>query len=588
MADKIVKITFEIDGLQQSVTNIDDAKSAMAQLEKQVQDVGDAADDAAKEIKKVGQEGQDAGEATEGAMKVADEATGGLATRVKEVTQGLGKMGKLGYESLLKLAGGSKAFALAIASTGIGLLVVALGVIASQWDNILGTVTGVGKEQKALLADAEKTATAEQDALNALEASENSLKLQGKSEKEIRDLKIEQTEEAIAALTVALEQQKQVKKSQVEAATRNRDILSGMLQFISLPITAILKAYDYIMGTDYANTVFDSVSELVFDPEEVAEEGDATIAETEKTIAALRNKADGFRLAEQQANTDAANKAKELREKEAADKKAADEKAAAEKKAADEKAAADAQKLLDQYKANRDTINDLLQQADLDSIENTLDRAMAELAIQRDTDLQKLRDAGATEDEINRIKKSYSDKAKQLAKDEEDYKKALRQQNIDDALAGTSKMLADVNKLVGEGMAGYKAIAQAQNAIDTYASATAAYKSVAGVPGIGPVLAPLAAAAAVAAGLANAKAIAKVQAPGMEGGGAAPNISIPTGPTFDPTQATRTVDAGNNVVTTDAQSAAGNGQTIIKAYVVSSDVTSQQEADAKIKGLSRL
>jgi len=137
-------------------------------------------------------------------------------------------------------------------------------------------------------------------------------------------------------------------------------------------------------------------------------------------------------------------------------------------------------------------------------------------------------------------------------------------------------------------MAGYKAIAQAQNAIDTYASATAAYKSVAGIPGVGPVLAPLAAAAAVAAGIANAKAIAKVKAPGMEGGGAAPNISIPSGPTFDPTQATRTVEAGNNVVTTDAQSAAGNGQTIIKAYVVSSDVTSQQEADAKIKGLSRL
>jgi len=587
MADKIVKITFEIDGLQQSVTNIDDAKSAMAQLEKQVQDVGDAADDAAKEIKKVGQEGQDAGEATEGAMKVADEATGGLATRVKEVTQGLGKMGKLGYESLLKLAGGSKAFALAIASTGIGLLVVALGVIASQWDNILGTVTGVGKEQKQLLADAESTATAEQDALSALEASENSLKLQGKSEREIRDLKIEQTEEAIAALTVALEQQKQVKKSQVEAATRNRDILTGMLQFISLPITAILKAYDYIMGTDYANTVFDSVSELVFDPEEVAAEGDATIAETEKTIAALRNKADGFRLAEQQANTDAANKARELREKEAADKKAADEKAAAEKKAADEKAAAEAQKLLDQYKANRDTINDLLLQADLDSIESTFDRVMAELAIQRDADLQKLRDAGATEDEINRIKQSYSEKAKKLAKDEEDYKKALRTQNIDDALAATSKLLGDTNKLIGEGMAGYKAVAQAQNAIDTYASATAAYKSTVGIPIVGPVLAPIAAAAAIAAGLANAKAIAKIKAPGMDAGGAAPNISVPTGPTFDPTQATRTVEAGNNVVTPTGNGAA-NGQQVIKAYVISSDVTSQQEADAKIKDLSRL
>ena len=35
MADKIVKITFEIDGLEQSVTNIDDAKLALQGLETQ-------------------------------------------------------------------------------------------------------------------------------------------------------------------------------------------------------------------------------------------------------------------------------------------------------------------------------------------------------------------------------------------------------------------------------------------------------------------------------------------------------------------------------------------------------------------------
>ena len=44
MADKVVKITFEIDGLEQSVTNIDDAKAALQQLETQAKKTEDAAE----------------------------------------------------------------------------------------------------------------------------------------------------------------------------------------------------------------------------------------------------------------------------------------------------------------------------------------------------------------------------------------------------------------------------------------------------------------------------------------------------------------------------------------------------------------
>jgi hypothetical protein len=88
---------------------------------------------------------------------------------------------------------------------------------------------------------------------------------------------------------------------------------------------------------------------------------------------------------------------------------------------------------------------------------------------------------------------------------------------------------------------------------------------------------------AVAAGLANAKKIAATKIPG--GGNApAPNISVPTGPSFNPAA---TVEAGDNVVTPEGQGTVNN-QPVIKAYVISSDVTSQQEADAKINDLARL
>ena len=52
-----------------------------------------------------------------------------------------------------------------------------------------------------------------------------------------------------------------------------------------------------------------------------------------------------------------------------------------------------------------------------------------------------------------------------------------------------------------------KRLAQVQATVDTYAAATAAYKSAATIPYIGWILAPIAAAAAVAAGMANIQQI---------------------------------------------------------------------------------
>lgn len=66
-----------------------------------------------------------------------------------------------------------------------------------------------------------------------------------------------------------------------------------------------------------------------------------------------------------------------------------------------------------------------------------------------------------------------------------------------------------MNKNSEEGLAAYKAFATASAIIDTLASATAAYKSLAGIPIAGPALGAAAAAAAVAAGMANVMQIQK-------------------------------------------------------------------------------
>ena len=600
MADKNVKITFEVDGIQNTVGSIDELQSALKgvetqakKTEKTVENVADAADD-------MGKKSEEAGKAGEGALKVMDEASGGLATRVKEVGGGIKAMGQAAIKSFKAAVTGANSMKKALIATGIGAIVVALGLLVSYWDDIVGAISGVSSEQKQLLVDTQATASAAQEQLEATSASENSLKLAGKSEKEIRDLKIEQTNEVIAATEQVLLQQKQQSKAQEEAMQRNKDIAQTVIRLLLSPITLILATVDAmtaaisrIPGIDIATNLEEGfsggIANMLFDPEETAAAGAATVAETEKQLAKLKNSRDGIILQGQAADQAAYDKKKALDEKAAADAKALALQVAADKKAADEKAAADAQKLLDQYKTNRDIINDLLQKADLDSIESTFNRAMAELAIQRDLDLQKLTDAGALEEEINIIKQSYTDKAKKLSKEEADYQKALRKQNINDALAATSSILANTKELIGEGMAGYKAVAIAQATIDTYASAQAAYKSVVGIPIVGPVLAPIAAGVAVAAGIKSVQNIMKTKIPGGGGGGGGAVPSMPSVPAFNPSQATggTTVTAGNNVVTAGNQQG-GTGNTVIKAYVVSDDMTSQQEKDKKINDLARL
>lgn len=600
MADKIVKITFEIDGLETSVSNIDDAKVALQQLESQAKKAGDAADGAADDFDKLGDASKDAGEAGEGAISVLDEATGGLASRFKNVITGVGKMGKALKTSFKAGIQGASGLKKALISTGIGALVVALGLIVAYWDDIVGLVSGVTSEQKKLNAEVEANVTKQQEALDALSLQENSLRLQGKSEAEIRDLKIQQTNEVIAATEAQLVQMQKTKDAQVAAAQRNQDIAQGVIRFLTLPITILLTTVDQLtaaiskipgidIGTNLEEGFSGGIAGMIFDPEEVAEEGDATIKETEAQLAKLKSTRDGYKVQQQKEDQAAADKAKADREKQAADELAAAEKLAAEKKALQDKADADAKIAQEKYLANRQLINDMLQQADLDAIDNTFKRAAEELRIQEETDIAKLQAAGATEAEINRIKASYVKKNKQLTEEEAAFNKAMKEQDVANALSAGSQILGSIVSLVGEGTAVGKAAAIAQTTIDTYGSATAAYKSVVGIPVVGPALAPVAAGVAVAAGLANIKKIISTKTPGDKSAGAPAGVSVPAAPTFDPTtalQAGANADTAENEITLGEQT--GSTQPVVRAYVVSSEVTNQQEADAKINDLARL
>lgn len=85
---------------------------------------------------------------------------------------------------------------------------------------------------------------------------------------------------------------------------------------------------------------------------------------------------------------------------------------------------------------------------------------------------------------------------------EQNFKK-IQQQNAREGLASTASNLKNVAGQWKQFAGAYKTIAIAQATWDTYSSAVASYKAMAGIPYVGPALGVAAAAVAVASGIAN-------------------------------------------------------------------------------------
>lgn len=242
------------------------------------------------------------------------------------LSQGLSQLkdiGKVGEQLKLSFKGltaGANGFKKALISTGIGALVVAVGLLVTYWEDIMALVGGVSKEQKKLNEETQNNLVAEQEKLEAIDGQTNQLKLQGKTEKEILDLKIAQTDEAIQAAEINLQNAEATKKAQVEASQRNKQILQGLIAFVTAPITTLLAGIDLAgkaLGQNFnlVEGFTGGLANLVFDPEATAEAGDKTIKEAEATLNSLKEKRAGFVLSQQAEEKAANDKAAEDRDK---------------------------------------------------------------------------------------------------------------------------------------------------------------------------------------------------------------------------------------------------------------------------------
>ena len=468
-----------------------------------------------------------------------------------------------------------------IGATGIGALLLAVGGIVAYWDETKAAVGGVSEEQKKLLEDTQADAKAQQDKLSTIDSQDNILKLQGKSEKEILDLKIKQTGEVIAATEKQVAQQKIVLQAQLAAEKRNKEILKGILTFVTAPLQLVIDGVNkvaQVFGKGFDFNVAEKLSGLVFDPKETEKKGQEEIAALDKTLNDLKNKQAGYQLSVQSLNKQTSDAAKAN-----ADKLAEEQSARLDKQLQDEKKLTE--DLLAEYdkrKKQLQGVRTLSQKeiAALDAAQAKEDKEKQDKINNERIDGQMKVVATTTNFALQGIQKQQ-EATKNSAENISAVNKWLASEDkkrLDEKVADTQMALDALSAIVDQNSVAGKAIAVAQAIINTYQGATKAL-------GQGGALGFVTAGAVIAAGIMNVKKIVSTKIPSakgtgsVEGGAAAPSISA-SAPIAPPQPQAQTT-------TLDSQSINAIGNQTSRAYVVESDVTSSQQRIAAIQQRAR-
>jgi hypothetical protein len=462
-----------------------------------------------------------------------------LVSGFKDMASSLGSLGKV------------------LLTNPIFLIGAAIAAIIVNFQELKGLVDGVSSSQKESLALAEANANEAQRQLDLIGQSENILKLQGKSEREILDLKMAQTQAAINEQKVVIAGLESIQDSQIAAAERNKGILVGILNFITLPIRALLMQIDAIgaglvklgvlekgLGlTEMLDSGVNLLAKQMFDPDAVKKEGEAAIQAAKDKLLGLENQLAGHKLSVNKINSDAA------------------------------KAAADAQKAADEAELKR---REKFHADKLEIERKGLVQVQAqEVGLKQATNAQLL-----TEDQ----KRAAAEREEQNARTER------LKQNANNSLAISSEALGGLTAL-NEVFAGkskkqqeaafkrQKAINIAGAIIDTYKAANAALAT------YPPPFGAIAAGASIAVGLAN---VMKIKNQKFEGGGSSGSSGGSGG--GSPSIGSGANAGGGQPAFNPINTAFINNRPpqTAQAYVLAGSVSNAQDANAKIKNLARL
>ena len=539
----------------------------------------------------------------------------GVVSGLRDASNGILATQKLLANSNINLAKGFKtAFASgvrgatalkgALIATGIGALVVGVGLLIANWEkfiDILGLGASAGEDN---LNIAKEQTNQAQLALEATEASTDVLKRQGKTDKEILAIKIAQTDEVINGLEAQLVAQEEIKKEQIATAERNQTILTGILNFITAPLRLLLVGVDKLgkaFGKDFGlnQAVKDlnkSVSESIFSGDTT--ELDEGTAEIEKTLLTLKNKRaqynnqidaiDEKARTERQAQLDkeTQNELSALQAKAESARKLAEAQAKDAQDALDVRFANDKVRLQEAFDAEI-AQQDLTEQAKLAIKEKYANEA---LILQEQYNDATAENAKALADEETRI-------AEEQAQDEAD----LRDAKIQLANDGFNAVIALADAFAGEDEKRQKKafqIAKGAQLAQATMNGILAVQNAFSTANASPLTAIFPAYPYIQAGLAGAFALAnlkKIQSTTFESASGGGSIGTPTGGGGGGFGAgTMTTGGGFGALgapslgegqTTGGntgQSQSGQNQPAVKAYVLAGDVVSSVDADRKI------
>jgi len=595
MADKKIQITIEVDGVKQIINNVEDAEKAMKGLQ--------------KETKKVAQENKFLADAKK---KWSDFKDG-----IKGATTGF------------------KGLKGAIAATGIGLLLTAIASLISYFKNTeegsrklaiateaLGIIFGKIQDAAAKLGEMLVWVfTNPKEALmnfvnlikeNIINRFEGLLELLPALGNAINQLF---KGNFSAAGKIAADAMGKVVLGVEDITDKVQDAATAVVEFANEVVVEVKKAVAVAtLLVDQFRAIRDAQQALIVEnamlnkemetQQKIAEDTNRTYAERKEALEKVGEAQ--VKLAEnlaKQARLEEQNLKLQISQEGNYEKREELETSLAEAIATriDAETALETRKLdalkitaeleLEEVERKR-AIMDMIAELDAEQLENQWLQAYAELAIQEEAAMNELTTLRATEEEKQRIRDGFQKKRNKLAKEEKKFNENVKKEEMKGQIAMAGQTFGAIAGLLGENSAAGKAAAIAAATINTYQGITAELATKTVTPfEIGLKIANVATIAAI--GFKSVKDIISTPVPGGGGGGggSTPSMSIPSAPAIDPTvalEAGANADGAEETTVQLGQQVGSSGANVVRAYVVSDEMTTQQEADAKINDLARL
>jgi len=540
-------------------------------------------------------------------LKGAGQALSGMGAAVNKIDfktlkdeiggliQGLGKLAKAVLANpYLMLA------------AAVALVVANFDTIIKQFPAIEKGLTGINEQERDLLDLQTQKAEQAKKNYDKISAMENTLRLQGKTEKQIRDDKIAALKASILEAKTRLDTAKGQEKAQIDTAKRNREILEGVIKFINAPLYLLLSTVDKIASwvgqtTNLAEGLTDLAADLLIDPEQQQADLQKSFEEQEKTITDMQNSLDGFIIEQQKADKeardkrtketqDALEKEKDAYEKAQEELTATLEKWDEERIEEERKTAQKLYELKQKEIQQREEQFQELQRLQSTAQENEINDAVLaaeklyELAVGNAELEAKIQEE--LKAKIAAINKKYSDKeTEELAKAEQ-AKAELRVDAMKTSLSIISDLAGafagDSERQQRKAFQIQKGVSIATATIDTYLAAQGAYASQMSIKTPdAPVRAAVAAGIAIAQGLARVAVISKQQ---FQGGGGTSGASGGGGSVPSANGGTTAPSPANFAFLQNQP----QQQAPLQAYVVSTQVSSNLEAQQLINNQARL